>query len=76
MGTVYRATFCKQGEIDNEKNPEQKLIVKVAPSSVTRREQFTARPSFLQEMYMYGTVSSLSTTKHEAITSSVQYEIC
>lgn len=57
MGTVFRATFCKQGEVDNEKNPEKKMIVKVAPSSVARREQFTARPSFLQEMYMYGTVS-------------------
>lgn len=57
MGTVFRATFCKQGKVDEETNPEQKMIVKVAPTSIARREQFTARPSFLQEMYMYGTVS-------------------
>lgn len=57
MGTVYRASFSKQDEVDEEKNPEQKLIIKVAPLQSARREQFTARPSFLQEMYMYGTVS-------------------
>ena len=53
MGTVYRASFNKQDEVDIE----QKMIIKVAPLETARREQFTARPSFLQEMYMYGTVS-------------------
>lgn len=62
MGTIFRATYCKQGKVDQEKNPELKMIVKVAPTSVARREQFTARQSFLQEMYMYGTVSVSSTT--------------
>lgn len=57
MGTVYRASFSKQDEADNDKNPEQKMIVKVAPLLIATREQFSARPSFLQEMYMYGTVS-------------------
>lgn len=57
MGTVYRASFSKQDEGDEEKNPEQKMIIKVAPLQSARREQFMARPSFLQEMYMYGTVS-------------------
>lgn len=57
MGTVYRASYRKKDDIDNEQNPEHKMIIKVAPQQSTRREQFTARLTFLQEIYMYGTVS-------------------
>lgn len=59
MGTVYRATFSKQDEDDKEKYPEQKMIIKVAPLQSARRDHFSARPAFLQEMYTYGTVSIL-----------------
>lgn len=57
MGTVYRASFSKQDELDSEKSREQKLIIKVTPVQSARREQFSARPAFLQEKYMYDTVS-------------------
>lgn len=29
VGIVYRATYCKEDENANEKNPTQKMIVKV-----------------------------------------------
>lgn len=74
MGTVFRATFSKQDEANKENNPEHKMIVKVAPMQVSRREQFTARPSFLQEMYMYGTVS-IYQFENKAIMDIVPFEL-
>lgn len=58
VGIVYRATFCKEGESESEKNPIQKMIVKVAPMHSVRRELFISRPAFLREIYMYEKVSN------------------
>lgn len=53
IGVVYRVTFGK----DNETEPISKLILKVAPQNLARREQFISRPCFLREIYMYNEVS-------------------
>lgn len=55
IGIVYRVTFCKKGDDENEENV-QKLIVKVAPQSAARRVKFSVRIPFLQEIYVYNTV--------------------
>lgn len=34
VGIVYRASFCKEDENENETNPIHKMIVKVAKQSV------------------------------------------
>lgn len=54
IGIVYRATFNK----DDEKNPLQTLIVKVAPQQLERRQRFQIRPLFLREIFMYDQVSA------------------
>lgn len=57
MGLVFRVLFRKDGEDESEKNPSHKLIVKVAPQHLVRREQFFSRPTFLREIYAYENVS-------------------
>ena len=59
MGTVYRVSFNKEDGDESERNTIHKLIVKVAPVHLARREQFFSRPSFLREIYMYEKVSTI-----------------
>lgn len=56
IGIIYRVTFKKEDEIENEKTPISKLILKVAPQNVARRDRFMARPGFLREIYTYDKV--------------------
>lgn len=51
IGIVYRVLFNKIDD-PNGTNPS-KLILKVAPQHIPRREQFFSRPCFLREIYMY-----------------------
>lgn len=53
IGIIYRVTFKKEDEIENGKTSISKLILKVAPQNVARREQFVIRPAFLREIYTY-----------------------
>lgn len=57
-GTIYRAAFCSQSDIHTENVREQKIILKVAAQQSEWRELFSTRSTFLQEQYMYDTVSS------------------
>lgn len=61
MGTLHRVSFSTDEENGNEENRIHKIIVKVAPQHLTRREQFFSRPSFLREIYMYEEVSNNKT---------------
>lgn len=63
MGTVHRVTFNKESENENEKVPVHKIILKVAPTHLARREQFFSRPSFLREIFMYEKVSDTKNFK-------------
>lgn len=55
IGVVYRVAFGK-----NDKSKSiSKLILKVAPTNLARREQFISRPCFLREIYMYNEVSGI-----------------
>lgn len=56
VGVVYRISFSKD-DSENGKNPISKLILKVAPESLARREQFFSRPCFLREIYLYNEVN-------------------
>lgn len=56
-GTIYRASFSSQDESDSEKGRKQKLIIEVASQQAEWREHFSTRSTFLQEKYMYDTVS-------------------
>ncbi|XP_031627329.1 uncharacterized protein LOC116343426 [Contarinia nasturtii] len=56
IGVVYRVSFCKEKKIENGVNSISKLILKVAPQNVARREQFMSRPCFLREIYLYNEV--------------------
>lgn len=63
IGIVYRASFCKKGGNENGTHENgingvcpSKLILKAAPQSAARREKFTPRIPFLQEIYMYNEV--------------------
>lgn len=58
IGIVYRVTFSEEDGIENGKTPVSKLILKVAPSNLARRQQFFSRPCFLREIYLYNEVSS------------------
>lgn len=58
IGIVYRVTFC-ENETENKKRPISKLILKLAPQNLARREQFISRPCFLREIYMYNVVSGV-----------------
>lgn len=64
-GTIYRASFWKQqhDEVGNESNREQKMIIKVAPQQPEWRDQLSIRPTFLQEKYIYDTVSKCGNPK-------------
>lgn len=55
IGIVYRVSYCKDDEDVNGPNAS-KLILKIAPSHPSRREKFTTRLPFLQEIYMYDVV--------------------
>lgn len=57
IGIVYRVTFREEGGSENGKTPISKLILKVAPSNLARREQFFSRPCFLREIYLYNEVN-------------------
>ena len=60
IGIVYRVTFAKDDKTENgTTNPVSKLILKVAPQNLARREQFISRPCFLREIYMYNEVNSI-----------------
>lgn len=52
VGIVHRVSFNKNGE-----NKQEKLILKAAPHTEARREQFNSRIFFLQEIYVYNVVS-------------------
>lgn len=65
MGTVYRVSFNEEDGNESEKNPTQKIILKVAPEHLARREQFFSRPSFLREIYMYEKVSNIEIQANE-----------
>lgn len=57
IGVVYRAIGEVTGA-DGEAQPQKmKLILKVAPQSVPRRERFFSRPCFLREMFIYNEVN-------------------
>lgn len=56
IGVVYRVSFSAVGGVENGRAPISKLILKVAPTSLARREQFFSRPCFLRENYMYNEV--------------------
>lgn len=55
IGVVYRVSFNKDDETI-DKNSISKLILKVSPQSVARRNQFQSRKFFLREIYMYNEV--------------------
>lgn len=57
ISIVYRATFSKDSDDPSETNASNKLILKVAPQNVNRREQFLSRELFLREMYIYNVVN-------------------
>lgn len=52
VGIVHRVSFHKNGE-----DKQEKLILKAAPHTEARREQFNSRVLFLQEIYMYNEVN-------------------
>lgn len=54
IGIIYRILFHKID--DNEKHAISQLILKTAPQSITRRNQFFARPTFVREIITYDTV--------------------
>lgn len=55
IGIVYRVSFGKDGE-----NKYEKLILKIAPQNVDRREQFNSRLLFLQEINAYNEVNLMN----------------
>lgn len=58
IGIVYRAIGeAIPGDDKNESDANKlKLILKVAPQSVSRRERFFSRPCFLREIFIYNEV--------------------
>lgn len=56
IGVVYRVSFNKDDETDNDNNSISKLILKVAPQNSARRTQFLSRIFFLREIYLYNEV--------------------
>lgn len=63
MGTLHRVSFNKEDGNESEESPIHKVIVKIAPEHLARREQFFSRPSFLREIYMYENVSNTKIEK-------------
>lgn len=59
VGIVYRVLFNKND--DRRGKIPSKLILKVAPQHILRRQQFFSRPCFLREIYMYEKVTNFST---------------
>lgn len=53
VGVVYRVSLS--GE-ENGNKRIHKLILKVAPQNIARREKWYARSAFLREIYMYNKV--------------------
>lgn len=53
IGIIYRVSFNKEDDGENGKTSISKLILKVAPLNLARREQFFARPAFLREIFTY-----------------------
>lgn len=51
-GILHRVSFNKNGE-----DKQEKIILKTAPHTETRREQFNSRILFLQEIHMYNAVN-------------------
>lgn len=59
IGIVHRVSFYKDDDSENGANAS-KLILKVAPTSSSRRSgEFTPRIPFLQEIYMYTEVKRI-----------------
>lgn len=58
VGIVYRVTCRKStnNNDDEEKSPETKYILKIAPQHVQRREAFKSRKAFLREIYVFNEV--------------------
>lgn len=56
VGIVYAATGKVKNNNNNEKLSEFKLIVKVSPQNLIRREQFRSRTCFIREIKMYDEV--------------------
>lgn len=54
VGIVYRISFSKDDE-----NNQTKLILKVAPQNVARRDQFFSRDLFLREIFLYEEVTMI-----------------
>ena len=50
IGIIYRVSFNKE---DDGETSISKLILKVAPLNLARREQFFARPTFVREIFTY-----------------------
>lgn len=67
IGIVYRVTGEEVPSDDvNERDQRTdanklKLILKVAPQSLSRRERFFSRPAFLREIFIYNEVNIPST---------------
>lgn len=57
IGIVHRVSFCKEDE-DEKGTKASKLILKVAPPNAARRDKFSVRIPFLQEIYMYNEVKT------------------
>lgn len=62
VGVVYRVSL-KEDEHGNGNKQIQKLILKVAPQNIARREKWFARLGFLREIYMYDKVKELFSRK-------------
>lgn len=54
VSVVYRLTF---GNKDEKAAKPSKLILKVAPQNESKRAQFSVRPAFLREIYVYNVVN-------------------
>lgn len=53
IGIIYRVSFNKDDDVENGNAPISKLILKVAPLNLARREHFFARPTFVREIFTY-----------------------
>lgn len=55
-GIIYRVWFNKEEEATAENSIASSIILKVAPQNLARRTQFTIRPAFMREIYVYDNV--------------------
>lgn len=47
VGIVYRASFCKEDENENERNPTQKMIVKVSKTQKNIADKETFKKNYI-----------------------------